>query len=114
MAVDTSFAGDVMLFKIVSGTAEFEQENGLLRQNYPNPFTVSTTIPYHLPFSGEVFITVSNPLGQVVAILENSHLPSGEHQVQWTPGPEMPGGIYIGQLKAGNRIETRKLIYLKQ
>lgn len=114
MAVDTSFAGDVMLFHVVSGTSEYERNNLVLGRNYPNPFTTSTTIPYNLSISGQVLITIRNPLGQVVAILGNSYMPSGEHQVQWTPGPEIPGGIYICQLRAGNRLETQKLIYMKK
>jgi formylglycine-generating enzyme required for sulfatase activity len=87
-----------------------------LRQNYPNPFNPSTVIPFSLPAAGKVILTVYTIQGQKVATLLNGYLPAGGHSVRWNGldnrGRSVGAGIYLYQLRAGGRSETKKMLLL--
>jgi len=83
-----------------------------LHQNYPNPFNASTQIRFDLKDAGRVTLTVYNLLGQEVAILVDENLDAGPHSVTWDAS-ELPTGIYLYQLQAGDYRAVRKLLYLK-
>lgn len=84
----------------------------LLNQNYPNPFNPTTNINFSLPEASEVSLTVFNALGKKVAILVDSHLNSGSHSITWN-AQNVPSGIYFYRLKAGNFVQTNKMLLLK-
>lgn len=89
-----------------------------LFQNYPNPFSRSTTIGYQLPVSCEVDLKIFNMIGQEVRILVNGNQSAGEHSVVWDgkdeTGESVGSGIYFYQFNAGNKFsETKKLLLLK-
>jgi len=83
-----------------------------LEQNYPNPFNPSTTINFSIPASGFVTLKVFNVLGSEVATLVNEQKEPGSYQVSFNAN-NYSAGIYFYNLKAGNFIETRKMILLK-
>ncbi|MBN2103683.1 T9SS type A sorting domain-containing protein [bacterium] len=83
-----------------------------LDQNYPNPFNPSTTIRYAVPKSCHVSLTIYDLLGKQVAQLVNETQSQGEYSVIWN-GQDRAAGIYLYQLRAGDYIETRKLILQK-
>jgi hypothetical protein len=83
-----------------------------LSQNYPNPFNPSTTIQYTIPSDVHVRLTVYNVLGQVVAELVNESQRAGSYDVTFN-AVNLPSGIYIYHLTAGNFIETRRMILAK-
>lgn len=83
-----------------------------LKQNYPNPFNPSTTIVFYLPHSTQARMGVYNVVGQQVGVLVDDFLPAGEHTVSWN-AMDMPSGIYIVQLEAGNTVQTRKITLIK-
>lgn len=83
-----------------------------LSQNYPNPFNPSTRINFTLALSGFTKLEVYNVLGEEVAVLINSVLTAGRHEVEFnTKG--LPGGIYFYRLQSGTRQETRKMVFVK-
>jgi V8-like Glu-specific endopeptidase len=84
----------------------------VLMQNYPNPFNPSTTIRFTLPKSGHITLKIYNILGQEVAELINEIRSVGEHQMIWEPRG-LASGVYVAKLRAGSRIQTRKLILQK-
>lgn len=84
----------------------------LLSQNYPNPFNPTTNINFSLPEASEVSLTVFNTLGQQVATLVDSQLNSGSHSITWN-AQNVPSGIYFYRLKAGNFVQTNKMLLLK-
>jgi hypothetical protein len=51
-------------------------------------------------------------LGNEVASLINEEKPAGEYEVQFN-GNELTSGIYFYQLKAGNFVETKKMVLMK-
>jgi len=88
-----------------------------LTQNYPNPFNPSTIIRYALEGSTTVELSVHNLLGQKVRSLVNEFQPAGEHQISWDGrddrGEHVAGGVYLYQLKTGEKIQTKKMMLLK-
>lgn len=83
-----------------------------LFENYPNPFNSSTTIRYRLPVDGNVRITLYNILGQEIRILLNGFNEAGEYDML-LDGSKLASGVYFYTLRAGEFIQTKKLILLK-
>lgn len=83
-----------------------------LKQNYPNPFNPSTTVVFYLPNAAHAKVSVYNVVGQQVGVLKDERMPAGEHRVTWN-AMDMPSGVYIVQLEAGNSLNTRKITLIK-
>ncbi|WP_185958482.1 T9SS type A sorting domain-containing protein [Fodinibius sediminis] len=85
-----------------------------LKPNYPNPFTVSTTIPFELDEATDVTLTVWNMIGQKVAtLIDNEPRQAGkDHEEDWNAA-NMPSGMYIARLEAGGEVFTRKMTLIK-
>lgn len=88
-------------------TLEYE-----LGQNYPNPFSAMTTIPFALESAGPVQLRVVNVLGQEVATIVDGELASGKHEVTWDAAG-VASGTYFCLLKARSFRQTRQMIILK-
>jgi len=88
-----------------------------LYQNYPNPFNPSTKIKYSIPPVGtqravSVQLKVYDILGKEVAILVNEEQGVGFYEIDFVAG-QLSSGIYFYQLKAGDFIQTNKMLLLK-
>lgn len=83
-----------------------------LAQNYPNPFNPSTTIRYALAQAGQVSLKIFNLAGEEIASLINGKQNAGEHKIQWQ-AQGVPSGVYFYQLRAGDHVETRKMILMR-
>ena len=86
--------------------------NIVLNQNYPNPFNPSTTIKYGIPARSFVEIRMYDILGREVEILVNEELDAGYYETDFNAA-KFSSGIYLYQLKAGEFIQTKKMILLK-
>ncbi len=88
-----------------------------LAQNYPNPFNPVTAISYGLPNQARVELAVYNILGRKVTTLVNETQAPGNYTVYWngTTGFGNPAatGLYFYRLKAGDYVESRKMLLLK-
>ena len=84
----------------------------LLSQNYPNPFNSITNIQYQLSAASEVLLTIYNIRGQEVLRLVESDQPAGYHQITWNAA-NVASGMYFYRLRAGNFVQTRKMILLR-
>ena len=62
--------------------------------------------------TGNVSLKIYDVLGREVATLVNEEKPAGEYEVKFN-GANLPSGIYFYQLKAGEFIETKKMVLLK-
>lgn len=83
-----------------------------LKQNYPNPFNPTTTIAYRLNQKAEVSLKVFNIAGQEVGLLVKEQQNPGDYSVDWNASP-LPSGIYYYQIKAGEKMQTRKCLLMK-
>jgi len=95
-----------------SGTDNSFPPTFSLYQNYPNPFNPKTTIEFDLPKSTRVTVKVFNLLGEEVATLLSTSLPSGSHSVEWDAS-KMTSGVYLYRLQADDYVETRKMVMMK-
>ena len=90
-----------------------------LYQNYPNPFNPTTTIKYSVGNSGviNVKLVIYNILGQRVKTLVNDAKSPGQYSAIWNgrndAGVEVSSGVYLYLFKAGDFVETKKMIFLK-
>jgi uncharacterized protein (TIGR02145 family) len=83
-----------------------------LLQNYPNPFNPSTIITYSLPLASDVKLIIYNSLGQTIQVLENGYKNAGSYSVTFNT-IELPSGIYLYRLEAGQYTQVRKMILIK-
>ncbi len=86
--------------------------NFSLGQNFPDPFNPSTKIKYSVPFTTHILLKVYDLLGNEVGTLVNEEKPAGKYEVTWHAA-DLSGGVYFYQMKAGNFIQTKKMILLK-
>ena len=100
--------------------AEFEivVDKFMLSQNYPNPFNPETVISYQVPVSNKVTLKVFDILGNEVAILVDEEKSKGVYKISFnsqltTSNQPLPSGIYFYQLRAGEFVQTKKMLYLK-
>ncbi len=85
-----------------------------LNQNYPNPVTHSTTtIRYQLPSSGNVKIEVYDILGRNVTRPVDGYREAGI-KFESLNLQNLSNGVYFYRLEAGNLMETKKLLILKE
>jgi hypothetical protein len=83
-----------------------------LSQNYPNPFNNGTIINFQLPYQSNVTITIYDILGNEITTIVNGEFEAGEYSVSFL-GTGLASGIYLYQFKAGQFIQTKKMILLK-
>jgi len=86
--------------------------NYILEQNFPNPFNPSTTFRYLIPTQSKVIIKVYDVLGNEIETLFNEEKSFGTYELTWHAA-NLPSGVYFYQLKAGEFIDTKKMILLK-
>ncbi len=95
----------------VNESEQFPEEF-FLYQNYPNPFNPSTSLQYIISNRQYVTLKVYDALGKEVATLVNEEKSAGKYEVEFNAS-FLVSGIYFYQLKAGDFVETRKMILLK-
>ena len=83
-----------------------------LEQNYSNPFNPTTTIGYILQEKSNTKLTILNSIGEEIAVLVNKEQDKGYHKVEFDAS-RLSSGVYFYQLKAGNFLETKKMVLMK-
>ena len=83
-----------------------------LSQNFPNPFTPTTTIAYQVAENATVTIDVYNALGAKVAAIVNGTHDAGSYQVQ-LDASGLPSGLYYYTMRAGSFTATRSMTITK-
>ena len=83
-----------------------------LEQNYPNPFNPSTTISWQLPVGSQQTLKIYDVLGNEIATLIDEYKPAGRYEIEFTAS-SLPSGVYFYQMRAGDFIETKKMLLLK-
>jgi hypothetical protein len=87
---------------------EAPEASATLGQNYPNPFTGSTVIPFTVKKTTQVTIAIYNQLGQEVSVLTDKVYNAGDHTLEWN-SQGSADGIYFYQLRTPDFIQSRKL-----
>jgi hypothetical protein len=79
-----------------------------LGQNYPNPFSRRTGIPYDLADGSEVIFEIMDLTGRKVMVENQGMMPAGKHTFELENAGLRPG-VYFYTLRAGSLIETRQM-----
>jgi ligand-binding sensor domain-containing protein len=89
----------------------------ILKQNWPNPFNLQSSIEYSIPKDGHVLLSVYNLVGQCVRTLVNERQLSGVYTIHWDgrdeKGEMMSSGIYVYKISSGTYSESKRMILLK-
>lgn len=86
--------------------------NNSLEQNYPNPFNPLTTVKYSVTGQLKVVLKIFDALGSEVTTLVNEEKPAGTYELTWNTA-NLSSGVYFYQLKAGNFVQTKKMLLMK-
>lgn len=116
--IDNIVYGDTTVIGIKEKNSKLSG-NYFLSQNYPNPFNPTTNIEFHVsdfrPLNGfNKFVTLKifDINGREVETLINSNVSPGTYKVTFN-AKNIPSGIYIYRLNAGDYILSKKMIFLK-
>ncbi len=106
----------IQLLNVRAVTSSEKQElpeGYALDQNYPNPFSVSTTIAYTMKAAGSVRLEVYDLLGRSVATLVDAQVGAGAHTVTFDGSAlNLPSGLYLYRLQTpvGNQVRKMMLV----
>jgi len=89
-----------------------EQHTATLLENYPNPFSGSTTIRYSVSADAAVELNVMDLLGNKVAALENGRRSAGSYSINWN-AENAAAGMYLLQMRTNNTVTIKKIIINK-
>ena len=92
----------------------------ILYQNYPNPFNPTTKIKFDIPTlpltkgagGMNTKLTIYDILGREVTTLINENIQPGTYEIEWNAA-NFASGVYFYQLRAGDFVQTKKLVLLK-
>lgn len=83
----------------------------------PNPFNPITTIRYSLKDGSATEIAIYDVAGHRVRTLVSGFVPGGEHETTWDGrddrGTRVASGVYLYRLRAGDVLETRRMVLVK-
>lgn len=83
-----------------------------LEQNYPNPVSGETVIPFEIPTETFVSLKIYNNVGTEIKELAGEKYQAGKHTATFNTR-ELPEGIYIYTLKTDDYTGSRKMIIEK-
>jgi hypothetical protein len=114
--VNITFEGNMELSK-VDLTFKNIPQTFSLHQNYPNPFNPITSLRYDLPEQAQVTLTIYDLMGREITQLVNTTQEAGFKSVLWNAtdihGKPVSAGIYLYQIRAGEFVQTKKMVLLK-
>jgi len=105
------FSANQTLVGVESETSNIP-ESFSISQNYPNPFNPSTKIKFALSSTENVKIIVYDITGRQIKELLSQNLTAGTHTVDFDAS-DLASGTYIYRIKAGNFVESKKMLLLK-
>jgi photosystem II stability/assembly factor-like uncharacterized protein len=85
----------------------------MLEQNYPNPFNPSTKISWQSPISSWQSIKLYDVIGREIETIAEGFYEAGIHTKSYIANATLPSGLYFYQLKAGNFVQTKKMMLIK-
>ncbi len=81
---------------------ELTENESVLYQNYPNPFSKTTNIRYRLNKNTMVKLVILNLEGKILNVLVNDYQKSGMYHFIWNNN-QLPSGDYIIQLSTSDK-----------
>ncbi|MEO0292750.1 MAG: family 43 glycosylhydrolase [candidate division WOR-3 bacterium] len=106
--------GDTSLSYVEEDFSSKIPKTYILEQNYPNPFSLYTTINFGVPEKSFISLKVYNLLGEEVAVLREEELSPGIYSAKFDAS-QLPNGVYFYIIKAKDKkfSETKKMILIR-
>ena len=86
-----------------------------LAQNYPNPFSSSTSIPYDIHKQTDIQVIIYDILGREVRKFAVGFQTAGSYNILWDGrnnfGQKVASGVYFYKLQAGSESQVKKMIF---
>ncbi len=118
----TGIEEDIVVESWIQGNSQFEtnaisvikklalsgidEDQFILYQNMPNPFTGKTSISFYLPKDSHVRLAVYNLLGDVIEELVSDQYVSGKHTVEFNAS-NLPAGNYFYKIVTDDFVATK-------
>jgi len=83
-----------------------------LNQNYPNPFSSTTTVSYEIAEGGTVNLRISDAGGKEVANVVGDHSQPGAYEITLDASSLKPG-VYFYYLQASQFTQTRRMVIVR-
>jgi hypothetical protein len=108
--------------EILQEVSDVKKEQGIpttfeLYPNYPNPFNPSTQISFQIAKRANISLDIFSILGQHITTLVKGDYEPGKYTTGWNGvdkfNNSVPSGIYMLRLRAGDFIQTQKMVLLK-
>ena len=96
-------------FSNIAAATLYDKGQYFLGQNYPNPFTNSTTIEFSLPSRQQVNLQLLDLQGRVIKTLLSETRSAGSHTISFS-NKGLSSGIYFYKMEAGGFNATKKMI----
>jgi subtilisin-like proprotein convertase family protein len=93
----------------LSSVPGFAEENAAINP-YPNPFTSAINLSIYLPSQQTVQMELVNSLGQTVQPVQAQQHAGGTQTLTFIPETNLPPGIYLLRITAGNHSWTKQII----
>lgn len=98
------------------GVINPQEQQFILHQNSPNPFTQTTKIQFSIPSESSVSLKIYNIKGELVTGLVDEWKSKGTYEVSWNGkdryGSKAVSGVYFYKFVCGNKEEIKRMILL--
>ncbi len=88
-----------------------------LKQNFPNPFSPTTTIEYTIPESQHVNLSIFDMMGRHIITLQDAEQTAGLHSVQWNGQDQqqrpVANGVYFYRLQTAHWSQSLKMTLIR-
>ncbi len=81
----------------------------IVAQNFPNPFTDSTSISFYLPKKAKVSVEFFNSKIETISEIENKNYPAGQNQIVFN-AKKLEPGIYFYRIKVNDFVDVKKMV----
>lgn len=102
--------GDRITYGPVSVTVMPRREQ--ITALYPNPFSTSVSLAYHLPRRTQITAEIFGVDGRLIERLESATKEPGSHTISWD-GKNASQGIYLFRLTTKTNVFTEKILKVK-
>jgi hypothetical protein len=101
----------------IKGDEDIIKPEDILNQNYPNPFSSTTTIEFNLIEPKHINLEIIDFNGSLVKSLVDNNYPEGKYSVDWdakdSTGKTVSSGMYFYVLKVDDKEVSKKMIFIK-
>jgi len=102
----------LLSFHSSSAMSQVKSKNSTKIENYPNPFSESTTIRYSVPTNSIVTIKLYDLNGRLLKTILNEQKNTGDYELNFR-SENLQSGTYLYQVQVGDIIGAQKMLIIK-